>query len=86
MHNTRLKSRAIALCKKIPYTINRSKFATQYSKRQTMTLIEAIELGYIHRQGRYKGAPWICNGKQYRTSKEALAAANASMLRHSPLQ
>jgi len=49
-----------------------------------MTLIQAIELGYIHRQGRYKGAPWICNGKQYRTSKEALAAANASMLRHSP--
>jgi hypothetical protein len=53
---------------------------------RTMTLIQAIELGYIHRQGRYKGAPWICNGKQYRTSKEALAAANASMLRHSPNQ
>jgi hypothetical protein len=51
-----------------------------------MTLIQAIELGYIHRQGRYKGAPWVCNGKQYRTSKEALAAANASMLRHSPNQ
>ena len=50
-----------------------------------MTLIEAIELGYIHRQGRYQGAPWICNGKQYRTAKEALAAANASMLRHAPI-
>ena len=51
-----------------------------------MTLMQAIELGYIHRQGRYKGAPWVCNGKQYRTSKEALDAANASMLRHSPNQ
>jgi hypothetical protein len=47
-----------------------------------MTLIEAIELGYLHRQGKYKGAPWICNGKQYPTAKEALAAANASMKAH----
>lgn len=51
-----------------------------------MTLIQAIELGYLHRQGRYKGAPWVCNGKQYRTAKEALAAANASAARHSPLK
>ena len=47
-----------------------------------MTLVEAIELGYIHRQGRYKGAPWICGNKQYPTAKEALAAANASMMKH----
>lgn len=47
-----------------------------------MTLIQAIELGYIHRQGRYKGAPWICNSRQYATAKEALAAANASMAAH----
>ena len=60
--------------------------STLLFKGYTMTLIQAIELGYIHRQGRYKGAPWVCNGKQYRTSKEALAAANASMLRHSPNQ
>lgn len=45
-----------------------------------MTLIEAIELGYLTRQGKYKGAPWICNSRQYATAKEALAAANASML------
>jgi len=47
-----------------------------------MTLIQAIELGYLHRQGKYKGAPWICGNKQYRTSKEALMAANASMRAH----
>jgi hypothetical protein len=47
-----------------------------------MTLTEAIELGYLHRQGRYKGAPWICNGRQYKTWREALAAANASMRAH----
>lgn len=49
-----------------------------------MTLIEAVELGYLHRQGKYKGAPWICNGKQYPTAKEALAAANKSMAAHAP--
>lgn len=48
-----------------------------------MTLIEAIQLGYLHRQGRYKGAPWICNNKQYVSAKEALKAANDSMLKHS---
>lgn len=47
-----------------------------------MTLVEAIELGYLHRQGKYKGAPWICNSRQYATAKEALAAANRSMLAH----
>lgn len=47
-----------------------------------MTLIQAIELGYIWRQGRYKGAPWICGSRQYATSREALAAANASMRAH----
>jgi len=49
---------------------------------KAMTVVEAIELGYLHRQGRYKGAPWICNGKQYKTAKEALAAANKSMKEH----
>lgn len=49
-----------------------------------MTLIQAIELGYLHRQGKYKGAPWICGNKQYRTSKEALMAANALMREHQP--
>ena len=44
-----------------------------------MTFKEALEYGYIHRQGRYKGAPWICNNKQYPTWKEALKAANDSM-------
>lgn len=47
-----------------------------------MTLTQAIEFGYLHRQGRYKGAPWICNGRQYPTWREALAAANASMVAH----
>jgi hypothetical protein len=49
-----------------------------------MSLIEAIELGYIHRQGKYKGAPWICNSRQYPTAKAALDAANNSMLKHQP--
>jgi len=49
-----------------------------------MTLIQAIELGYLHRQGKYKRAPWICGNKQYKTSKEALMAANASMRAHQP--
>jgi len=51
-----------------------------------MTLIEAIELGYLHRQGKYRGAPWICNSRQYPTAKEALAAANASMQAHKPIK
>jgi hypothetical protein len=49
-----------------------------------MTLIQAIELGYLHRQGKYKGAPWICGNKQYKNSKDALMAANASMRTHQP--
>ncbi len=47
-----------------------------------MTLAQAIELGYLHRHGRYKGAPWICNGRQYPTWREALKAANESMNKH----
>lgn len=49
-----------------------------------MKLVEAIELGYLRRQGRYKGAPWICTSThtQYRTSKEALDAANNSLRAH----
>ena len=47
-----------------------------------MTFKEALEYGYIHRQGRYKGAPWICNSKQYPTWKEALKAANDSLRNH----
>ena len=47
-----------------------------------MTFKEAIELGYIHRQGRYKGAPWVCNSQQYPTWREALAAANSSYTKH----
>ena len=47
-----------------------------------MTFKEAIEYGYIHKQGNYKGAPWICNNKQYKTWKEALFAANESMKKH----
>ncbi len=49
-----------------------------------MTLLEAVELGYLHRQGRYKGAPWICNSRQYPDWRKALAAANESMRRHAP--
>ena len=44
-----------------------------------MTFREAIEYGYIHQQGRYKGAPWVCGNKQYKTWREALKAANDSM-------
>lgn len=49
---------------------------------QEMSLIQAVDLGYLHKQGRYKGAPWVCNGRQYPTWKEALEAANKSMNAH----
>lgn len=49
-----------------------------------MTLIQAIELGYLHRQGKYKGAPWICGNKQYKNSSDALKAANQSMRAYQP--
>lgn len=42
-----------------------------------LTFIQAVELGHMHRQGNYKGAPWIALNKQFKTSKEALAALNA---------
>lgn len=49
-----------------------------------MTLTEAVQFGYLSRQGKYKGAPWICNSRQYPTWREALAAANQSMRGHAP--
>lgn len=42
-----------------------------------LTFIQAVEWGYMHQQGKYKGAPWIALNKQFKTSKEALAALNA---------
>jgi len=55
---------------------------THPNQPKMMSFVEAIALGYIYRQGKYKGAPWICNSKQYKTAKEALNAANKSMLAH----
>jgi hypothetical protein len=41
-----------------------------------LTFFQAVEWGYMHQQGKYKGAPWIALNKQFKTSKEALAALN----------
>lgn len=60
--------------------------ATPKQQLRPMTFIEAVDLGYIHRQGKYRGAPWICSNRQYKTAKEALAAANASYSVHAPVK
>lgn len=46
-----------------------------------MTFKEAVSYGYLRRRGNYKGAPWVCNGRQFDTWKEALAEANEMLKR-----
>jgi hypothetical protein len=43
-----------------------------------LTFMQAVEYGYRHQQGKYKGAPWIALNKQFKTAKEALEAINAN--------
>ena len=81
-HNNLLDRVQIPLAFRFAFAILESLKRNRRNEMKAMTLIEAIEMGYLHRQGKYKGAPWICGGKQYPTAKEALAAANASMLAH----
>lgn len=57
---------------------------TDETQMGAMTFKQAVEYGYIHRQGKYKGAPWICGSRQYPTWREALAAANESLAKHAP--